>query len=105
MGLYNERLRPRRLQIGAFLRQNLWNSLRRGRLGIEKRQLEKAKTVAQRGCDVAKHEAERQALFGEAVADDAASRVEDMSIAPSNETEPRSEQASEERLEPLHERH
>src|SRR5262249_52872414 len=63
LGLYNERLRPRRLQIGAFLRQNLWNSLRRGRLGIEKRQLEKAKTVAQRGCDVAKHEAERQALF------------------------------------------
>jgi hypothetical protein len=67
--------------------------------------LDKAKTVAERGYDTAKQEAERQRLSAEAIANDAASRVEDTSIAPSSETEPRSDQASGERLEPLHERH
>jgi len=68
-------------------------------------QLDKAKTVAERGYDAAKQEAEHQGLSGEAVANDAASRVEDTSIAPSSEPEPRSDQASGERLEPLNERH
>jgi Protein of unknown function (DUF3618) len=73
--------------------------------GFAGEQLDKAKKVAERGYDATKQEAERQGLTGEAIANDAAASVEDTSIAPSSETQPRSEQASEERLEPLHERH
>jgi hypothetical protein len=68
-------------------------------------QLQKVTTVVERGYDAAKQEAEHQGLSGAGVASDAASGVEQTSIAPSSETEPHSDQRSGERLEPLHERH
>jgi hypothetical protein len=50
-------------------------------------QLQKAKKVGERAYDAAQQEAERQGLSGEAVADEAASRIEDTSIAPSSEAD------------------
>ena len=67
-------------------------------------QLDKAKTVGERAYDAAQHEAERQGLSVEAAANEAASRIEDTSIASSNEEDAASEQAGGEKRERLHER-
>src|SRR5947207_6849008 len=68
-------------------------------------QLDKAKTVGERAYDAAQHEAERQGLSAEAAASEAASRVEDTSIAPSDEKDAASEQTGGgEKRERLHER-
>jgi len=50
-------------------------------------QLEKAKKVGQRAYDAAQQEAEQQGLSGKAVANEAASRIEDGSIVPSSEAD------------------
>jgi Protein of unknown function (DUF3618) len=68
-------------------------------------QLEKAKKVGERAYDVAQQEAGRQNLSGEAVANEAASRINDMSIAPSSEANSCSAEAGETKPEPVHERH
>ena len=68
-------------------------------------QLDKAKTVGEHAYDAAQHEAERQGLSAEAAASEAASRVEDTSIAPSDEKDAASEQTGGgEKRERLHER-
>jgi hypothetical protein len=64
-------------------------------------QLEKAKKVGERAYDVAQREAGR----GEAVANEAASRKNDMSIAPSSEADSCNAEAGETKPEPVHERH
>ena len=50
-------------------------------------QLEKAKKVGERAYDAAQQEAEQQGLSGKAVANEAASRIEDGSIVPSSEAD------------------
>jgi len=62
-------------------------------------QLQKAKKVGERAYDAAQQEAERQGLTGEAVADEAASRIQGTSIVPSSETDTSSGE-----LEPARER-
>ena len=69
-------------------------------------QLEKAKKVGERAYDAAQQEAEQQALSGKAVANEAASRIEDGSIVPSSEADAGGgEQTGEKKPEPVHERH
>jgi hypothetical protein len=67
-------------------------------------QLEKARKVGERAYDTAKREAERQGLSREAVANEAASRISDTSIAPSNEADACSDETGETKPEPVHER-
>src|SRR5215813_12134677 len=67
-------------------------------------QLEKARKVGERAYDTAQREAERQGLSGEAVATEAASRISDTSIAPSNEADACSDETGETKPEPVHER-
>jgi Protein of unknown function (DUF3618) len=66
-------------------------------------EFEKVKKVGEHAYDTAKREAERQGLTGEAVANEAASKL-DASIAPSGEDTGRDE-AGENKPEPVHERH
>ena len=68
-------------------------------------QLEKAKKVGERAYDTAQREAERQGLSGEALANEAASRMQDTSIAPSSEADACSGETGENKPEPVHERH
>jgi ElaB/YqjD/DUF883 family membrane-anchored ribosome-binding protein len=68
-------------------------------------QLEKAKKVGERAYDAAQQEAERQNLSGEAVANEAASRISETSIAPSSESETCANATGETKPEPVHERH
>jgi hypothetical protein len=68
-------------------------------------QLEKAKKVGDRAYEAAQQEAERQGLSGEAVANEAASRIKESSLAPSSEADTCSDQTGENKLEPVHERH
>jgi hypothetical protein len=67
-------------------------------------QLEKAKKVGERAYDTAQREAEHQGLSGEAVVDEAASRIK-TTIAPSSGADTCSDQTGEDKLEPVHERH
>ena len=68
-------------------------------------QLEKAKKVSERAYDAAQQEAEQQDLSGKAVANEAASRIEDGSIVPSSEADAGGgEQTGEKTPEPVHER-
>jgi hypothetical protein len=60
--------------------------------------------VGERAYDAAQEEAERQGLSGEAVANEAASRIEDTSIAPSSEADTSSGEIGERKLEPARER-
>ena len=50
-------------------------------------QMEKAKKVGERAYDAAQQEAERQGLSGEAVANEAASKMEHTSSAPSSQAD------------------
>jgi hypothetical protein len=68
-------------------------------------QLEKAKKVGERAYDAAQEEAERQGLSGEAVANEAASRINDTSIAPSSKADACNDETGENKPEPVHERH
>jgi Protein of unknown function (DUF3618) len=68
-------------------------------------QLEKAKKVGERAYDAAQQEAERQNLSGEAVGNEAASRINETSIAPSSEAETCSDEPGETKPEPAHDRH
>jgi hypothetical protein len=69
-------------------------------------QLQKAKKVGERAYDAAEREAERQGLSGEAVANEATSRIKDTSsIAPSSEVDSCNDQTGEKKSEPVHERH
>jgi Protein of unknown function (DUF3618) len=68
-------------------------------------QLEKAKRVGERAYETAQREAERQGLSGEAVANEAASRIGDTSIAPSSKADACNDEAGENKPEPIHERH
>jgi hypothetical protein len=69
-------------------------------------QLQKAKKVGERAYDAAEREAERQGLSGEAVANEATSRIKDTSsIAPSSEVDTCNDQTGEKKSEPVHERH
>jgi Protein of unknown function (DUF3618) len=69
-------------------------------------QLQKAQKVGERAYDAAEREAERQGLSGEAVANEATSRIKDTSsIAPSSEVDTRNDQTGEKKSEPVHERH
>jgi Protein of unknown function (DUF3618) len=67
-------------------------------------QLQKAKKVGERAYDAAQEEAERQGLSGEAVANEAASGIQDTSIAPSSEADTCSGKIGEGKLEPARER-
>jgi hypothetical protein len=67
-------------------------------------QLQKAKKVGERAYDAAQQEAERQGLSGEAVANEAASRIEKTTIAPSSEAGICSGEIGEGKLEPARER-
>jgi hypothetical protein len=68
-------------------------------------QLEKAKKVGERAYDAGQQEAERQNLSGEAVTDEAASKMNETSIAPSSEADTCSNETGETKPEPVHERH
>jgi Protein of unknown function (DUF3618) len=67
-------------------------------------QLEKAKKVGERASSAAQQEAERQGLSGKAVVNEAASKIEDTSIAPSSEADTSSGENGERKLEPARER-
>jgi Protein of unknown function (DUF3618) len=66
-------------------------------------QFEKVKKVGEHAYDTATREAEREGLTGQAVANEAASKLNDTSIAPSDEDIGRDE-AGENKPEPVHER-
>jgi uncharacterized protein DUF3618 len=68
-------------------------------------QLEKAKRVGERAYETAQREAERQGLSGEAVANEAASRISDTSIAPSSKADACNDETGKNKPEPIHERH
>jgi hypothetical protein len=68
-------------------------------------QFQKAKKVGERAYDAAQQEAKHQGLSGEAVANEATSRIKGASIAPSSEADTCSDQTGENKLEPVHERH
>jgi uncharacterized phage infection (PIP) family protein YhgE len=68
-------------------------------------QLQKAKKVGEHAYDAAQEEAERQGPSGEALANEAASRLQDTSIAPSSEADACSGETGENKPEPVHERH
>ena len=67
-------------------------------------QLEKAKKVGEHAYETAKREADRQGLTGEAVANEAASKLHDTSIAPSSEADLSSDKPGGTSPEPVHER-
>jgi hypothetical protein len=67
-------------------------------------QFEKVKKVGEHAYDTAKREADHQGLTGEAVANEAASKLNDTSIVPSGEDTGRDE-TGENKPEPVHERH
>jgi Protein of unknown function (DUF3618) len=94
-----------RTQAEDQLMGDVSDELKEQTRGFAGAQLEKAKNVGERAYDAAQQQAERQGLSGEAVASEAASRIKDTSIAPSNEADTCSDQTGETKVEPLHERH
>jgi hypothetical protein len=64
-------------------------------------QLEKAKKVGERAYDAGQQEAERQNLSGEAVANEAASKMNETSIAPSSEADTCSDEPGETMFAPI----
>jgi hypothetical protein len=68
-------------------------------------QFEKAQKVGEHAYDTAKQEAEHQGLTSEAVANEATSKLNDTSIAPSSDADSGSDETGRTKPEPVHEGH